>query len=246
VAVEIHDTGPGVPPGAAGRIFEPFFSTKDVGQGTGLGLSIALGIATAHRGSLVLASEGQGACFRLTLPAADGPPVEAREQTAGPVSYAMAGQRALVADDEEPVRTLLQRFLTRRGFLVDLAIDGEMAEMLIERNQYDVILCDVRMPNGGGLALYDSIRQKRIELLDRFVFISGDILNAQLHWLNDSSHVPLLTKPFDAAKLDELLHQIVARRFGKREVAAAHLDPIGVASSVSLTRQDRREVLVEP
>ena len=78
------------------------------------------------------------------------------------------------------------------------------------------------MPNGGGLALYDDIRQKRCELLDRFVFISGDILNAQLHWLNESSQVPLLTKPFDASKLDDVLHQVVVRRFGNQPLAAAH------------------------
>jgi PAS domain S-box-containing protein len=242
VAIEIHDTGPGVPASVAGRIFEPFFSTKEVGQGTGLGLSIALGIVKAHGGSLTLATEAQGACFRLTLPATEGSPAEARERPAPPARYAMAGQRALVADDEEPVRSLLQRSLTRRGFVVDLAFDGEMAAQLLERNQYDVILCDVKMPNGGGLALYDSIRQRRSELLDRFVFISGDILNAQLHWLNDSSHVPLLTKPFDAAKLDDVLQQVVARRFGTRTVAAAHLDPIGVPS---LARGERRAALMD-
>ena len=222
VAVEVHDTGPGVPPSVAGRIFEPFFSTKEVGQGTGLGLSIALGIVEAHGGSLMLASETQGACFRLTLPAADAQPAPPPERTVAPVRSESSGQRALVADDEEQVRSLLQRLLTRRGFLVDLAMNGQMAATLLERNQYDVVLCDVRMPNGGGLALYDDIRQKRCELLDRFVFISGDILNAQLHWLNESSQVPLLTKPFDASKLDDVLHQVVARRFGNQPLAAAH------------------------
>ena len=70
VAVEIQDDGPGVPPALAGRIFEPFFSTKDVGEGTGLGLSLALGIAEAHGGALALVPAPLGACFRLTLPAA--------------------------------------------------------------------------------------------------------------------------------------------------------------------------------
>jgi PAS domain S-box-containing protein len=220
LAVEVEDNGPGVPPGVAGRIFEPFFSTKEVGQGTGLGLSIAIGIAKAHGGSLVLASNGTGACFRLTLPAGAAVAVAAPQPPARVVHATMAGQRALVADDEEPVRALLQRFLTRRGFVVDLAVDGKMAASLIERNQYDVVLCDVKMPNGGGIALYDSIRQKQSDTLDRFVFISGDILNSQLHWLKDSTHVPLLTKPFDTAKLDQVIDQILARRFGRPLVAA--------------------------
>jgi two-component system NtrC family sensor kinase len=69
VTIEICDNGPGVPPALAGRVFEPFFSTKEVGEGTGLGLSIAMGIAEAHGGSLTLVSTDVGACFRLTLPA---------------------------------------------------------------------------------------------------------------------------------------------------------------------------------
>jgi PAS domain S-box-containing protein len=70
IAVEVQDNGPGVPPALAGKIFEPFFSTKDVGEGTGLGLSLALGIAEAHGGTLALIQAPSGACFRLTLPVA--------------------------------------------------------------------------------------------------------------------------------------------------------------------------------
>jgi signal transduction histidine kinase len=69
VTIEIRDNGPGVPPALSGRVFEPFFSTKEVGEGTGLGLSIAMGIAEAHGGSLTLIPCGTGACFRLSLPA---------------------------------------------------------------------------------------------------------------------------------------------------------------------------------
>ena len=71
VTVQIQDDGPGVPPALAGRVFEPFFSTKEVGEGTGLGLSIAMGIAEAHAGTLTLVPTDRGACFRLTLPGVD-------------------------------------------------------------------------------------------------------------------------------------------------------------------------------
>jgi PAS domain S-box-containing protein len=71
VTIEIQDDGPGVPPALAGRVFEPFFSTKDVGEGTGLGLSIAMGIAEAHGGTLTLVPTENGACFRLAIPAVD-------------------------------------------------------------------------------------------------------------------------------------------------------------------------------
>jgi len=69
IAIEVEDDGPGISQEIAGRIFEPFFSTKEVGEGTGLGLSIALGIAEAHGGSLALNKTRGGCCFRLTLPA---------------------------------------------------------------------------------------------------------------------------------------------------------------------------------
>jgi signal transduction histidine kinase len=71
VTIEIQDDGPGVPSALAGRVFEPFFSTKEVGEGTGLGLSIAMGIAEAHGGTLTLVPTDEGACFRLSLPAVD-------------------------------------------------------------------------------------------------------------------------------------------------------------------------------
>ena len=71
VTIEIQDDGPGVPPALAGRIFEPFFSTKEVGEGTGLGLSIAMGIAEAHGGTLTLVPTDRGACFRLAMPPVD-------------------------------------------------------------------------------------------------------------------------------------------------------------------------------
>ena len=219
VSVEVHDNGPGIPTAVARRIFEPFFSTKDVGQGTGLGLSIALGIVEGHGGTLALAEVATGACLRMTLPAATvTAPADVRPRSATPARAGMTGQRALVADDEGPVRMLLQRLLTRRGFAVDLASDGQMALQMLERHQYDVVICDVQMPSLGGLALYENLRKQQPEVLDRFVFISGDILNPQLHALSESSSTPVLSKPFSAAKLDSALDEVIGRRFGQRSV----------------------------
>jgi PAS domain S-box-containing protein len=86
VTIDVQDDGPGVPPAVARKIFEPFFSTKHVGEGTGLGLSIALGIAQAHRGSLTLVPSTNGAHFRLTLPAGERSSDEARAEMASPVT----------------------------------------------------------------------------------------------------------------------------------------------------------------
>ena len=91
VRVDVEDDGPGVPPELAGRVFEPFFSTKEVGEGTGLGLSIALGIASAHGGSLDLVASDSGACFRLRLPACVMPKVPDAPAARGAVASGRTG-----------------------------------------------------------------------------------------------------------------------------------------------------------
>jgi two-component system NtrC family sensor kinase len=207
--VEIQDDGPGIPADLAGRVFEPFFTTKEVGKGTGLGLSIALGIAEAHKGSLVLVPSSSGACFRLTVPTAgDRPAFEQKATTLPVVPTTNGARRALAADDEAPVRELLRRLLTKRGFSVDLADDGEAALALLETNQYDLTLCDMRMPKVGGLKVYERIRTKHPHLLKGFAFISGDTLGADVQQFVETMQVPMLPKPFTTADLDTLLRQL--------------------------------------
>jgi PAS domain S-box-containing protein len=217
--VDVQDDGPGVPFELGGQIFEPFFSTKEVGQGTGLGLSIALGIAEAHGGSLSLAPVATGACFRLSLPVTaaqelqPSPAVEPWTSMTGRTG--MKGRRALIVDDEPSLRDLLQRLLTKRGFAVDVADDGAKASGLIDRTDYDIIFCDIQMPKMGGMALHDTIRKRQPQKLGAFVFISGDILNAELRQFADTAQTPLLSKPFGIAKLDVVLAQVLARRAGR-------------------------------
>lgn len=213
LVVEVQDDGPGVPSATGARIFEPFFSTKDVGKGTGLGLSIALGIAQAHGGTLTLVPSSAGACFRLTLPAGAKTvaPTEP-EATESSAWSAVSGRRALVADDEVPLRKLLQRLLTRRGFAVDVAQDGRQAANLIEQNRYDIVVCDVQMPKMGGIALYESVQRRQPGLAANFVMVSGDILNGELEVFIKRARVPLLAKPFGAKALDDALEQLMTGR----------------------------------
>jgi Histidine kinase-, DNA gyrase B-, and HSP90-like ATPase len=116
--VEVTDSGPGINPELRGRIFEPFFTTREVGEGTGLGLSISLGITSAHGGELALVESRSGARFRLTLPAY----VETGTSAPGPAG---AGVRALVVDDDAPIRKLIVRLLEKRGYEVSEAETGD-------------------------------------------------------------------------------------------------------------------------
>jgi PAS domain S-box-containing protein len=211
--VEIQDNGPGIPEALAGRVFEPFFSTKGVGQGTGLGLSIALGIAEAHGGALTLPPTPLGACFRLVLQAASAQPAPVVEPPASSaVGKPLAGRRALVADDELLLRQLLQRLLVARGFVVDVVEHGFAAMALVEKNHYDIVLCDISMPKMGGLAVYDELRASRPQLVRALVLITGDILDVRLKSILAAGEVPVLSKPFSAVKLDEVVNRVLGDR----------------------------------
>ena len=205
VIVEVRDDGPGIPAKLAGRVFEPFFSTKGVGEGTGLGLSIALGIAEAHGGMLALLPTAAGACFRLTIPAARPSDLSDSVDAELPISP----RRALVADAEPAVRVMLQRMLMRRGFMVDLAVDGDAALSLIDTHRYDVAFCDVRLPKMGGFALYARIRNRHDSVARAFVFVSADQLHLDSQAFIDREHVPVMSKPILAEQLDDLLSRLL-------------------------------------
>ena len=198
--VEVADDGPGVSPELRGRIFEPFFSTKEVGQGTGLGLSISHGIASAHGGTLELVPAAAGACFRLTLPAhADAH----RAAAPAPLETARGARRALVIDDQEPIRKLLVRLLERRGFDVIEADTGEAGIAAGLGSPLAVVLCDVRMPGTGGVDVLRSLAEHDPAIVRRFVFITGDATSVGTDIETDGAAV--LVKPFTATDLDAVL-----------------------------------------
>jgi two-component system NtrC family sensor kinase len=201
--VEVADDGPGVSGEMRGRIFEPFFTTKDVGQGTGLGLSISHGIAAAHGGSLTLcqhsAGAGTGACFRLTLPS----PVERSPASVPTPPPAVASRRALIVEDEAPIRRLLARMLERRGFDVLEAETGDAALAIAGATSLALVLCDIRMPESNGTDLYRTMVAGHPELERAFVFITGD--RSPLDLDEQLRGVPVLAKPFSAVDLQALL-----------------------------------------
>jgi PAS domain S-box-containing protein len=207
--VEVIDDGPGITPELRGRVFEPFFTTKDVGQGTGLGLSIALGIATAHGGSLELCPTPRGACFRLTLPAkAIVKPAEPATLSAGPGPAATGATRhALIIEDEAPIRTLLARLLVRRDYAVTEASSCAEARAVSADHSYDLVLCDVRLGDGNGSDCLRYLRELHPGIDQRFVFVTGDIAALGDH-AREFDTLPVLTKPFSTIELDRLLDRV--------------------------------------
>ena len=221
VYLEVRDTGPGVPEHLRHRIFEPFFTTKEVGEGTGLGLSISHGIAAAHGGRLELLRENaRGACFRLVLPVAPGAEAAARPErpkwspvhVTGPKTPSPdlkpGAPRALVVDDEASVRSLVARLLGRKGFDVTQAEDGEAALAHIEQGQFDLVLCDVRMPRLNGRALFSTVQAKNPDAASAFILMTGDTLSADVAEFAAEHGITLLTKPFTSKELEAVLEKV--------------------------------------
>jgi two-component system NtrC family sensor kinase len=213
VLLEISDTGPGIAEADRTRIFDPFFTTKGPGEGTGLGLSLACGIVSAHGGSIeALPHEGPGCTFRIRLPAGRGvaPPAREAAKPAVPPPPVRAG-RVLVVDDDEGVARLLCDALAKDGLTVDRARDGGEALAAVAARPYDLIVCDVKMPDMNGERFYDELCRVHPTLARTLVWTTGDTLGPEPERLVRRTGLDLLPKPFD---LDELRDR-VRRRLGR-------------------------------
>jgi PAS domain S-box-containing protein len=155
VSMEVADTGCGMDQEIAARAFEPFFTTKPYGAGTGLGLAMVYGIATQAGGQVTLRSRlGEGTAVAVLLPAADPLP-EGGGELDRPAPRPAGGQTILLVDDEDPVRSVAERILTRHGYRVVEAGGGEAAMALFAKldPKPDLLLTDVAMPKVSGLEL---------------------------------------------------------------------------------------------
>jgi PAS domain S-box-containing protein len=210
VVVEVADSGPGVPAELAGRIFEPYFTTKPAGEGTGVGLAVSLGIVQAHGGTLLLEqAPGRGACFVLSLPALHAQPAGAAQHEAGP-DDGLAGEplRVLVVDDEPEIAEFLRDILEAAGHGVALAEDGHAALRHLELQEFDVVLMDLKMPGMDGPALHAQIACRHAALLGRIAAMTGDLLSGGVQAFLRDSALPVLDKPFQPEQVLALVRRL--------------------------------------
>jgi signal transduction histidine kinase len=212
VTVEISDTGTGIPPEYLGRLFEPFFTTKPIGVGTGLGLSVCHGIVKSLGGTIEAKSvQGKGATFLVTLPIGNVPSAELDKASAPPV--AAGRSRVLLVDDDPLVLTAVKRIL--RGHDVSSIQDSREALSLLQADGgFDLILCDLMMPNFSGMELYEALRKTAPDLLTRIVFLTGGAFTPQSREFLDGLQGPYMEKPFDPDVLLALVAGSVGRGSG--------------------------------
>ncbi|HEY0011843.1 MAG TPA: PAS domain S-box protein [Allosphingosinicella sp.] len=211
VAIDIVDNGPGVPQDLTTRIFEPFFTTKPQGSGTGVGLSFSFGIVEAHGGRLsVLKSDG-GATFRIELPAASPVSAEAVPEAEAPHSAPITTvrRRALVVDDEPDIADTIRELLEREGFDVVVVSEGSAALRVLDHDEFDVVLSDLRMPGVNGPEMYARLKEVHPQLVDRIAFVTGDTLGASMDAFLKESGRPVLEKPFTRAGVRCLVQALI-------------------------------------
>jgi two-component system cell cycle sensor histidine kinase/response regulator CckA len=223
VRIDISDTGTGIAPEIVDKIFEPFFSTKEVGKGTGLGLSTVYGIVKQTGGFIYVDSEaGKGTSFRIFLPrhhpeqevqpdttAANGavkePAAEARPRAD------LTGQGTiLLVEDEEGLRSLNARGLRSRGYSVIEASNGiEALEALEEKNgAVDLVVSDVVMPEMDGPTLLKTMRGRNPDL--KIIFVSGYAEDAFEKSLPENQQFAFLPKPFTLSQLVAAVKETMA------------------------------------
>ncbi len=212
IQIAITDNGSGIHARDMARIFDPFFTTKEKQRGTGLGLSICAEIVKDHGGELYAWSTyGSGSTFTLELPirheieAEEIPPVRTSQ------GQCMRGKQILVIDDEIHITELMFDVLARQGARIDLANSGVEALELIKKKNYDVIVCDQRMPGVSGQRLYRLVESLNPELRSRFLFVTGDVVNAQTKRFFAQTGVHYIRKPFRIHELVDAIESLLSR-----------------------------------
>jgi two-component system cell cycle sensor histidine kinase/response regulator CckA len=224
VRIDITDTGTGIPADIRDKIFEPFFSTKEVGKGTGLGLSTVYGIVKQTGGFVYVDSEeGKGTTFSIFLPrhrqeqevhaepqAVNGAAKEAGEQKPAARPDLTGQGTILLVEDEEGLRSLNARGLRSRGYSVIEASNGvEAIEALEEKDgAVDLVVSDVVMPEMDGPTLLKEMRGRNPDL--KIIFVSGYAEDAFEKSLPENEQFAFLPKPFTLAQLVAAVKETMA------------------------------------
>jgi signal transduction histidine kinase len=206
VSIDVRDTGTGIAPEILDRVVEPFFTTKPVGEGTGLGLSFCDGILRRYGGSLELTSGPDFTSARVLLRAERDrvPEPSSAPVTPTTLEKRMTPLRVLIVDDEPLVARALGRIL--RGHVITEVGSGREALARIRQGAaFDIVFCDVMMPDTSGMEVYDAILAEKPEFLDRLVFMSGGTFTERARHFRARVKNAFVDKPIDPVRVSGLI-----------------------------------------
>jgi PAS domain S-box-containing protein len=211
VDVAISDSGHGIRREHLSRLFEPFFTTKAPGEGSGLGLAVSHRLVSSIGGTIAVESvEGRGSRFVVSLPVTLAR-VPLREEKGPRVEAPTSRARVLVVDDEPAIAKAVRGAVGERVD-VDACTCVEDARRMLGAATYDLVLCDVLLPNEDGFALLDWIERERPALAACVVMTSGGHLHARARAFATAHPTQWLDKPFDLAALDEVVTRALEAR----------------------------------
>lgn len=207
----ISDTGSGMTPQVQARVFEPFFTTQELGKGTGLGLATVHGIATRGGGSVNVYSElGKGTSFKVYFPRAAAVDIVPDEPLLVSRPY-LGSEKILVVEDAAALRELTKRLLERQGYTVLLAGSAEEAVRVFAANEaIDLLLTDVVMPGASGPELSQRLVGQRPTL--KVIFMSGYTEVTIVHDGVLNPGIAFLHKPFTSETLGRKVREMLDRQ----------------------------------
>jgi CheY-like chemotaxis protein len=210
----VKDDGPGIAKQDLAKIFDPFFTTKPIGKGTGLGLSICHSLVTSLNGELSVESElGAGATFKIALPPASAKPAPPKQPSLAPPT-ARRG-RVMCIDDEQAVLRTVTRVLTEQHDVVAVARAADALSLVARGEQFDIIFCDLMMPEMTGVDFYHTIKTANPALAERIVFLTGGAFSDAAEAFLDSCANLVVLKPFKVLEL----RRVVADYVGTADLA---------------------------
>lgn len=206
IYIKIADTGPGIAAESLPRIFDPFYTTKS--QGTGLGLSLAYGMIKEHGGQITVSSAlGKGTTFTIILPVNSGQCDDTHHRYAAPPHVVYPRKKVLVIDDEHTSVDLLVAVLQFLGHQTEATSSGREALQKIAQHDYDLIICDVKMPEVDGRQVYQFIKEQHPHMVKRLIFTSGDTVSEKSRKFLDKTGCQFLSKPFLLDEFKQAINQ---------------------------------------
>lgn len=208
VCLEVADTGPGMPEEVKKRLFTPFFTTKPAGLGTGLGLTICSQIVRGYGGRIEVHTEaGKGSAFRVVLPPSRIAERSVEQIAPRPPDSPARRGRVLVVDDETTLATAMRRILARAHDVVLASSAKEALTILDAGERFDVIFCDVMMPDMTGPELIEEMRTRYPEVVGKVVIITGGAFTERSRDFLDSTHHRVVEKPFHPRQILEIVDE---------------------------------------